>query len=374
MFTLIAAKYYWSNIRKDIEEFIESCSVCQQRKKLSLQTKFQLYRIVPPSTMFQLLGMDTLALPKSIHGDVGVHTIIDYTSGTCAAFRIREHTSAVIIKNLTTWRYRYGVPSWIVCDNASYFKSFEILSWAANLNIQIIPGAGYNPHGNGKCEKFNDRFVTFLAKRVIDSGDRISKWPKHVDGAVFDCNNQRNRDTGLSAFQFTYGQNPRFPTDPVKVFTEEEFIGLRREYQDTIERLRVQALQFQEDAQRKSIAEMEMSRSPQQVYAIGDHVWVWKDKLEQTVSSDRKIENLWDGPLQIKKMTAPGTYECEYMNGAPYRDSSVSHIHLRPVTYRRNVVEDKLDVSIPTAFFDDTFTPSYDMRYDDVDDDDVGEN
>jgi hypothetical protein len=228
----------------------------------------------------------------------------------------------------------------------------------------LIPGSSYHPQGNGKCEHFNGDLTTLLAKRVLDSQDRLSKWNDHLEGAVFDYNNHVNRMTGVSPYQYVFGQKPRFPTDPIREYTEDELQDLRVACAEVVVELRTHALSLHQDERRKEVELMEEKYSEPISYAPGDLVWLWRKELESTYATSKKLEESWSGPYRIVKRTGPGTYKLSSIDGTAELETSVSHMRMRPVRTKPNLVQDKLgvelveDISLKGLFYDDSSPPS----------------
>ena len=76
-YQVIAQRWYWHGIFKHVKAHVQSCAICAVRRLEYETGAFQLYRIVPPTTIFMLLGCDTVALPRSSAKHRGIFTLID---------------------------------------------------------------------------------------------------------------------------------------------------------------------------------------------------------------------------------------------------------------------------------------------------------
>src|SRR5690349_18090139 len=126
-----------------IWEYVQGCTICEQRR-MQTPTRFQLYRMVPPTLLFVMIGMDTLKMPKSFVFEELV-TMIDYTSDFGDAYAVRESTKVSdVVKALRAWICQFGRPQFVILDNAKYFVKGEFPTFAAKERIQLIPPAIYN--------------------------------------------------------------------------------------------------------------------------------------------------------------------------------------------------------------------------------------
>jgi transposase InsO family protein len=64
---------------------------------------------------------------------------------------------------------RFGVPSVLVFDNASYFSSTLLTEFALEKGIIIKYSTNYYPQGNGVVESTNKNLVRILKKIVTDN-------------------------------------------------------------------------------------------------------------------------------------------------------------------------------------------------------------
>ena len=64
---------------------------------------------------------------------------------------------------------RFGVPISLVFDNASYFSSIRITTFANEKGIKMHYFSNYYPQGNGLAEYTNNNLVRILKKTVIEN-------------------------------------------------------------------------------------------------------------------------------------------------------------------------------------------------------------
>lgn len=327
-YSLLSKNYYWYGMFSDVSKFIDACIACQQKKKRHDTGKYRLYRILPPPSMFVLLGMDTCLLPKAVGGYIGYHAIIDYTSGYLYAKPVTAFNGSKVIKTTQSWCHRFGYPQWINCDNAEYFIAGLFALWAKKHHIQLNGGASQHPMGNGKIENINRWFPLLIAKRLLHAKLPISRWPDVFDAALSDWNIHKDRVKGISAFQFVFGQDMRFPTDSVLPYDEDELEELRTSTNPIVARIRAAVISSVEEQHRQYELDMK-NRPPPITYQPGDYVWVYQKSFDSTFATTRKLLPSWI-LAQVVHCYPGGTYKLVDENGALYGQHTISHWRLRP--------------------------------------------
>ena len=64
---------------------------------------------------------------------------------------------------------RFGVPTKVVIDNASYFSSIEITEFYFEYGVKINHSSYYFLQGNGQVASSNNKVVNILRKLVLDN-------------------------------------------------------------------------------------------------------------------------------------------------------------------------------------------------------------
>ena len=64
---------------------------------------------------------------------------------------------------------RFGVPISLVFNNATYFSSTRLTTFANERGIKLQYSANYYPRGNGLAESTNKNLIRILKKAVIEN-------------------------------------------------------------------------------------------------------------------------------------------------------------------------------------------------------------
>jgi len=329
----MARRLYWINMWYDIEAFIAACVACQSRRRKHPVGRFQLYRIVPPATMFIMVGMDGCTLPKSYQGHCGVFALVDYLSGWIRAFPVTHFDAVRAVKAAEGWVANHSVMQWLVCDSATYFVGDEFKAWAKKNGVILCPASSQNAKANGKIENVNGVLVPLIARRVRQGNHANNRWIDHLQGAVADYNHHVSRVTGISPFRYIYGQEARLPVDnkgDIIGYDEEELANMRDSFLDEVEELRATARKMQL-AQFEKDEEENLKRPPPIVYQPGQLVWARDNKWDNQYSASRKL-----APLQelctVESVGLGNTYTLRKVkDGQPYGQGGlVGHWRLYP--------------------------------------------
>jgi len=359
-YQMIAQRYYWDGMLRDIEDFVKRCAACVRRSRPPEAGRYKLFRIIPPATLFVMLGMDTCSLPKGSYGYNAILTLVDYTSSLIRVYPLKSMKAPPMVQAVETWCRNYGYPQWIIDDKAKYFEGDAFKQWAAEKKVQLIPTAVQHPEGNGKAEKANDIIVTFMARRLIKRGWKPGRWPDVRDESMSDALHHLSRMSGISAYQCMYGQTARTPQDnedfPI-ISTEEELQELRRLNAPMIEKLRTASRVNIVEAQRKS--EEDRGASNVIIYRPGELVWVYDRADESTFATERKLRPRWE-LCRINQALSRASYTVtSAITGKPLKqgDGAISHWRLKkahmPKEWYQYVLKDTdVDESSP---FDEHF-------------------
>ena len=70
--------FYWPTIKQDVHRFVEECVTCQKVKFDRGKAPGLLQPLPIPMAPWESISMDFIfGLPKSIHGNTGIWTIVD---------------------------------------------------------------------------------------------------------------------------------------------------------------------------------------------------------------------------------------------------------------------------------------------------------
>jgi hypothetical protein len=299
----LSQKYYWPNMKQDIQDYISACEVCQKRRKDKDQVPISSAKIVPKP--FYHLGIDVIGpLPVTMSGNRYVVVAIDF-------FTKWPEARAVPVADATTitqFLYeeiitRHGIPNQATSDHGTEFCNELIETLARNYQIKHIRTTAYHPQGNGQTERVNRTLKDILSK--ISLG-RDLPWDQYLHSALFAIRTIQQKSTHFSPFELLYARQAR---DQVQENSIEVVIPVPWEQAvwdyvskeiDRIGKIREEAAKFiqkSQDYQRKHANREVKDSKP---LSIGDEVLLYRNIVE--VSWSAKLEPKWEGPFFVQNI------------------------------------------------------------------------
>jgi len=293
----IQQRYWWPNLRKDLQKWLEACVECQTRNPNG---------ITPVNTMMNIrvdkpwdtIGMDLVGpITTSDQGNRFVLVLTDYFTKWTEAFALAEHSAytiaSVLMKNVIT---RYGAPKRIITDRGKEFLSEIIKDVMFLLQIQKINTTAYHPQTDGLVERFNRTLITMLSMYTKQGQ---TDWDEHLPYVLFAYNSSVHSTTGYSPFYLMLAREPNFPDDTLKPFgaeypTHGEYAEyLKKAFKLAYERVRLTMEKMQK--RQKKHYEKNKRRTPE--FEVADLVLCWMQIPPPGLTV--KLMHRWYGPFQV---------------------------------------------------------------------------
>ena len=161
--------------------------------------------------------------PNSSGQHKWILTAIDYFTKWIEAIPTRRATKIVIMDFLEeNILARFGCPRRIVVDNASSFKSKQMINFCHKYHISLNHSTSYYPQGNGLEESSNKSLVRII-KKFLEDNKR--SWNTKIEYALWAHRISTKREIGMSPFKLVYGTEVIFPTSlgvPVMKYFQEQ--------------------------------------------------------------------------------------------------------------------------------------------------------
>ena len=161
---------WWPNISIDIEERVKNCNQCTVANK----------QINEPKMYWPETGKTWERLHIDYCGPVDnlfYLIIIDSHSKFMDVHACRKTDSSTTIECLRKTFANFGIPKFIVSDNAQYFVSSAMKSFYSQNNITLKNPAPFHPASNGLCERAVRTFKEGMKKFSNGSiNTRISRF------------------------------------------------------------------------------------------------------------------------------------------------------------------------------------------------------
>ena len=149
---------YNTNMDKQLEELVKSCTKRQLVAKSPRKTK--LYSWPIPEPPWSRLLIDFAGPINRQHYLI----LVDAYSKWPEVFHRNHPTFSETVRKLQEIFSRFGTPEILVSDNGTAFTSAELSDFCKQNSIQHLRSPPFHPQSNGQAERFVDTFKRALLK------------------------------------------------------------------------------------------------------------------------------------------------------------------------------------------------------------------
>ncbi|CAH8467182.1 unnamed protein product [Schistosoma bovis] len=202
---LIAARYVWPSMNKDVRMWAKQCLQCQ-RSKVHRHVAAPLGTFATPDARFDHVHLDIVGpLPPS-HGYDHILTCIDRFTRWPEAIPITSVTAETVAHRFVErWIALYGCPSTVTTDRGQQFESALFSSLTRLLGTERIRTTAYHPASNGLVERFHRQLKSAL--RAHENDD----WYETLPLVLLGIRKSLKADIQCSAAELVYGTTLRLP-------------------------------------------------------------------------------------------------------------------------------------------------------------------
>lgn len=314
----VKRRFYWTNMDKEIVDYVSSCDCCQKNKP-SQKKKMGLLQPLPiPLRPWQQVSMDLITqLPKSKNGYDAIVVFVDKltkmvhyvaTTTDVTAPKLAELFMREVVR-------LHGIPDSILSDRDPRFTGkFWNALWT-QLGTTLTMSTTYHPQTDGQTENANKTLEQVLRSYIkFDQTD----WDQHLDAAEMAINNSIHASTGYTPYYLNYGQEIILPLD--RAIAE----LLPTNNPDAFNRIKklkealMQARKNIEAAQRRQSQYVDSHRR-EVIFKEGDEVLLSTEHLKLIGNNSNKTKSQvtpkfaakFIGPFKILKVVNNNAYELE---------------------------------------------------------------
>ncbi|KAL7298560.1 hypothetical protein TKK_0008334 [Trichogramma kaykai] len=209
-FHRIRRKYYWENLKGDIQRRIQQCLECQLKKLVRVKTKMPMIITDTPGTTFDKIALDIVGpLPPTKKGNAYILTMQDQLSKYCIAAPLPDMKTTTVadafIKRLVC---TFGSPRIIITDQSRNFVSQLMRRVAVRLRVKQVRTTALYPQSNGSLERSHHALCEYL-KIYADSDHQWDDW---VELASFNYNTNVQESTKYTPHEVVFGRLARIPS------------------------------------------------------------------------------------------------------------------------------------------------------------------
>jgi len=314
---LVAREYHWEGMNEEIQQYVQSCEVCQKTKAKRHRPYGGLVALPLPQGPLQEISMDFITdLPPSKRGASvfdAILVIVDRYTKIAAYIPTNKTVTAAELADLFMyeWVRSKGLPKGIVSDRGSVFTSAfweQVCSaWGAKRRLSTA----FHPQTDGQTERQNQTLKQYL--RAF-ANDEQNNWASLLHLAEFAYNRSKHASLNCSPFFALYGADPRLeyhaqkegelstPTERVKRIAEVRE-GLEKRWTDTVRKMEKSHNIKRQDAS----------------FAPGERVMLATKNLRLKFPS-RTLSPRYLGPLVVREAVGKNAYRLSLPTGWKIHD------------------------------------------------------
>lgn len=199
----IREKYYWPFMSKDVKKFVENCDRCKASKSVTQITRppIQSQRAAPYP--WHTVSLDLMErLPRSREGFTHLLVITDWFSKMVLTRPLRTTGAKAICEFVEDRVFLlWGVPKFLISDNAKSFKSNEMKQLLEKYKVTHKLNAAHHPQHN-PTERVNKVIGASLRTLL---GDNQRDWVKFVPRITAAINSAVHESTKFSPYFINFG-------------------------------------------------------------------------------------------------------------------------------------------------------------------------
>ena len=319
-------KYYWYRMADDLKLWIQSCEVCQLRKKPGKPAKapmtIHLSGMPNERVMLDVLG----PLAPSAAGNICVLVITDHFSKYTKAIAMPNQQAATIAAVLDKeWISVFGAPRTIHSDQGSAFESDLFQELCRLLQIEKTRTTAYHPQGNSQCERFNSTLLSMIHAHA--SKDPLH-WDSNLHHITLFYNATKHSATDVEPNKIMFGRNVEMPLDITMPADPDVQPRTPSEYVRNLEReLRAAYISTRTHLQRAATAQKKYYDRTSHLYRYkeGDMVKLRKFRKEPGTG---KYADRYEGPYYILDILGDVTFRI--VRDETSQGKVVHHDHILP--------------------------------------------
>lgn len=203
----LSENFFWPNMRKEVQEFVAQCGVCQKTKYSTLRPAGLLQPLPTPSNVWEDISMDFVTSLPGSHGLTVILVVVDrFSKGIHLGALPTSFTATKVADLFINMVCKlHGFPKSIVLDRDPVFVS-RFWSDLFKLSGTLLRmSSAYHPQTDGQTEVTNRTIEQYLRAFVHD---QPSHWVRYLPWAEYHYNTSVHTSSGLTPYQVIYGKPP----------------------------------------------------------------------------------------------------------------------------------------------------------------------
>jgi len=303
-------KQQWPSFRKDIEEFVRTCPVCQKVKyQTTPVVETNSYHLAGSYPMADL-SIDTIGpLPLDDQQNQYILVIVCNFCKFATLFPTPSTEAVSYVNALIQHIGLFGVPTSIRTDGGSQFTAHVAQQLSALLGYKHTVILPYHPQANGIVERQNAEVMKHLRAMVLE-GTSVKQWSLVLPLVQRILNATHNSSIGTYPAQLLFGDALPIQGPLLCTATESTLPTPLHAYLKTllhhITTVVIKSQDFLMNRQHLTDARRDQLRLAQpHEFQVGDYVLV-----SYSNRAPHKLAAVYRGPLKIVERVRDDMYDC----------------------------------------------------------------
>lgn len=203
----IKGLFSWKGLKKDVQQYVLSCDICQQAKVEHCKTPGLLQPLPVPLQAWNKISLDFAeALPKSGGFDTVLVVIDKFTK--FAKFIPLSHpfTTLIVAQAFITHVYdTFGMPQFIISNRDRIFTSALWQELFKLEDVKLNMSSSYHPQTDGQTERLNQCLEAYLRCTVHACPTKWSQW---LSQAQYWYNTSFHSTLGKTPYEVLFARKP----------------------------------------------------------------------------------------------------------------------------------------------------------------------
>ena len=303
-FSRIRERFYWKNLKEQVEQFIKTCESCQRKKLVRVKPRAEMIITDTPEFGMEKVACDLIGpLPRTEKQNRFILTIQCVLTKYSVAIPLPNAESTTIASAFAeNFICRFGCPRILLSDLGTSFMSNLMSDLAKIFKIKRVNSSCYHPQGNSSCERHHHTLIQYL--RHFIEGDNWDTW---IPYSMFSYNSSIHESTGLSPHELIFGTKAQIPSEFTNQKVQKTFHQHLNELAYKLTNTQALAADRLRAAKQKSKERYDLKANPQ-ILAPGDTVYYLKEPRT-------KLEDEYLGPTTIVRLNDKNNAEILLPNG-----------------------------------------------------------
>jgi transposase InsO family protein len=200
MYMDVKERFWWSNMKRDIAEYIAKCDLCSRVIAKHQKPVGLLQPLKVRDRKWDQIGMDFITgLPRTKLGYDSIWVVVDHLTKIAHFILVKTtYTSAKLVDiYMKRIVWLHGVPKSIVSDRGTQFTSHFWKQLHESLGTRLEFSTTFHPQTDGQTERINQILEDMLRACALDYG---SSWDDNLPYAEFSYNNSYQASIEMAPF------------------------------------------------------------------------------------------------------------------------------------------------------------------------------